>query len=97
MKKSNIIIWVLVILGILLAILGGFQLNKKFSREELVNSSDNFNTPNTQIANPASVNCINLGGELEIRKDEEKNEYGVCIREGKECEEWELFRGECTL
>lgn len=51
-----------------------------------------------QIANPASVKCIEDGYRLEIRKDEEGNEYGVCIDADKnECEEWKYFRGECKL
>ena len=52
----------------------------------------------SQIANPASVKCIEDGHRLEIRKDEEGNEYGVCIdAKGNECEEWAYFRGECML
>jgi hypothetical protein len=54
-------------------------------------------TPQAGIANPASVNCVNLGGTLEIRKDKDGGEYGVCILNGSECEEWALFRGECSL
>ena len=49
-----------------------------------------------QLANPASEYCIQQGGKLEIRKDDQGNEYGVCIFEdGNECEEWAFFRGEC--
>lgn len=50
----------------------------------------------TQIANPASEKCIELGGRVEIREDE-TGEYGVCVKRENECEEWELFRGECDL
>jgi putative hemolysin len=49
---------------------------------------------NTQIANPASVYCIEHKGKLEIRENE-KGQYGVCIINGSECEEWAFFRGEC--
>lgn len=56
-------------------------------------ASDNL----TQVPNPASTSCINLGGELEIRTDENGGQYGVCVKEGKECEEWELYLGECTF
>ena len=36
------------------------------------------------------------GGKLEIRKGK-KGEYGVCkFPNGKECEEWALFRGKCS-
>ena len=49
------------------------------------------------LPNPASKYCIDQGYELEIRTDEEGNQYGVCIfPDGSECEEWEYFRGECT-
>jgi putative hemolysin len=52
----------------------------------------------TQIANPASVKCIEDGYRLEIRKSEDGGEYGVCIDADKgECEEWKYFRGECRL
>ncbi len=48
------------------------------------------------LPNPASVYCLKQGGKLEIRKDEQENEYGVCIfSNGEECEEWAFFRGEC--
>lgn len=50
----------------------------------------------THLPNPASVYCKEQGGELEIRKDKEGNEWGFCIfLDGSECEEWEFFRGEC--
>ena len=47
------------------------------------------------IANPASVNCGNVGGTLEIKKDSAGNEYGMCnFSNGTSCEEWALFRNE---
>jgi putative hemolysin len=49
------------------------------------------------IANPASVNCINKGGRLSIRKGVDGGEYGICIFEdNSQSEEWALFRGECS-
>lgn len=42
-------------------------------------------------ANPASVFCICMGGDLEIREND-NGQYGVCKIEGKEYEEWEYFR-----
>ncbi|MEM4347078.1 MAG: DUF333 domain-containing protein [Candidatus Altiarchaeota archaeon] len=57
------------------------ELNKKFISE---------------IQNPASVYCEKQGGILKIRKDQDGNEYGVCVfSDGTECEEWAFFRGEC--
>lgn len=48
------------------------------------------------MANPASENCIALGGTLEIRQGE-GGEVGYCVFAGSgECEEWALMRGECA-
>ncbi|MGZ3597346.1 MAG: putative hemolysin [Syntrophales bacterium] len=51
---------------------------------------------NIQIANPASVYCVQSGYTLEIRANAGGGEYGVCIfPDGNECEEWAFFRNEC--
>ena len=53
---------------------------------------------NSQIANPASVYCIEKGGNLSIRTDETGGQYGICVfPDGSECEEWKFFRGECNI
>jgi len=58
-------------------------------------SQDN-QTNNTQLPNPASVKCVEDGGRLEIVKAAD-GEYGVCIfSNGAKCEEWAYFRGECS-
>ena len=50
----------------------------------------------TKIANPASVNCIDKGGKLEIM-DGKGGQFGVCIfKDGSRCEEWSFFRGKCA-
>jgi putative hemolysin len=49
-----------------------------------------------QIANPASVYCVQSGYTLEIRAHAGGGEYGVCIfPDGSECEEWAFFGNEC--
>jgi len=49
----------------------------------------------TGIANPASENCVQKGGTLEIRTNK-SGEYGVCLFEdNRQCEEWALMRGDC--
>lgn len=49
------------------------------------------------IANPASVNCEEKGGTLEIRNDASGGQVGYCkFSNGTECEEWAYFRGECA-
>jgi putative hemolysin len=50
-----------------------------------------------EIANPASAFCEEQGYTVEIRNDEQGNQYGVCIfTDGSECDEWAYFRGECS-
>lgn len=64
----------------------------------LVIDNTNQNLDKTsQIVNPASKNCITLGGELEIRIDENGGQYGICKKDGKECGEWLLYRKECNF
>lgn len=50
------------------------------------------------IANPASVYCLNQGGSLSTKKDESAGgEISYCTINGKICEEWAYYRGECKL
>ncbi len=48
------------------------------------------------LGNPASTNCQEKGGTLELRTDKNKRTYGVCVfRDKSECEEWLFLREEC--
>jgi putative hemolysin len=50
----------------------------------------------TQIANPASTNCIEHKGTLKIITDKTGGQIGICVLpNGNECEEWALLRREC--
>ena len=52
--------------------------------------------PAPQLANPASVQCIEKGGTLRIERRPDGGQYGVCVFvDNYQCEEWALFRGEC--
>lgn len=49
--------------------------------------------PKMWMANPASVYCVEQGGESIIMEDEEWNQYWVCrFANWTEVEEWEYFR-----
>lgn len=88
MKKGTIL-WI--VLGIILALVLGYIIVKSFESKE-----DNTEN-NSQIANPASVYCVDHGGKLEIREDNESNQYGVCVfNNGSECEEWAYLRNKCS-
>lgn len=50
----------------------------------------------SQLPNPASVNCLEQSGNLDIRTENDGSQRGFCVfSDGSECEEWQLFRGEC--
>ena len=50
------------------------------------------------IANPASTNCKEKGGTLQIKTRGDGGQYGLCYFEDNyACEEWALFRGECPV
>ncbi|GEM_PF-890930 len=53
-------------------------------------------TNQATIPNPAAVNCERKGYSYEIRSNE-SGQYGVCIYEDRECDEWALYREECCL
>jgi len=51
--------------------------------------------PNEEMANPASVFCLDRGGILEIREGD-GGQHGVCIGpNGVECPEWDFYHGDC--
>lgn len=94
MKKILIISF-----AIFLLICGGYigyvllQDSKDVNNIETDTGEDN--TGDTGIANPASTNCIDKGGEL-IMEEEDEGQVGYCVfDDGSKCEEWALFRGEC--
>jgi putative hemolysin len=61
-------------------------------------SADNAQENNVGLANPASVNCVEKGGTVDMKKDDTGGEYGMCVfPDGKQCEEWAMFRGECPV
>jgi len=50
------------------------------------------------LANPASVNCVDKGGQIKIERDGTGSEYGVCLFEdNRQCEEWALYRKRCQV
>lgn len=54
--------------------------------------------PQPQLANPASVRCIEQGGTLRMERRPDGGQYGVCVFvDNYQCEEWALFRGECPM
>ncbi len=81
------------ILFVCLLIAGVFLISA--CSKQVIESGNSQNGENSQIANPASEFCVNNGGTVEIRTAEDGSQSGYCKINGKECDEWALFRGEC--
>ncbi|MFA6458370.1 MAG: DUF333 domain-containing protein [Patescibacteria group bacterium] len=65
---------------------------------KLENCSANKCEAETGLANPAATKCLVDGFAYEIRADANGGQFGVCTDSAnKECDEWQYFRGECTL
>lgn len=80
--------WLKIVLVVIVIILISLTLTSKF----LVNSK---NTTGTQIANPATINCIENDGKPSV-VDKLEGQVGMCtFSNGIVCEEWAYFRGEC--
>ena len=70
--------------------------NKVTMNTLIPNQPTSTSENNSQIANLASVYCIDNGGKLEIRTAPDGSQTGYCILpSGTECEEWAYFRKEC--
>jgi putative hemolysin len=68
-----------------------------FYRGECAPSSESQPTP-AQLANPASENCVAVGGTWTIENRVGGGQYGICLFEDNmQCEEWALLRGECPV
>lgn len=51
-----------------------------------------------KIANPASTNCVAVGGTLKVETLENGGQYGLCyFDDNRACEEWALFHGDCPV
>ncbi|MCX8195400.1 MAG: DUF333 domain-containing protein [Candidatus Micrarchaeota archaeon] len=60
-------------------------------------SNQERNGAGAGLANPASAFCSEKGYKNEIRRDASGSAAGFCVfPNGRECEEWAFFRGECT-
>jgi len=81
----------LIVLVVVLLVAGFFWFVGNYSFIDEENSTSDI----SQMANPASVYCVNQGNELEIR-NEDGGQVGYCVSLDKqECEEWDFYRGDC--
>jgi dipeptidyl-peptidase-4 len=51
-----------------------------------------------EMANPASLYCLEQGGSLVVEERGDGGQFGVCyFEDNRQCEEWALLRGDCPL
>lgn len=90
-EHNKFLFWTIIVLFVLLLCLIVLILR-------INNFNHQANDPNSSgIANPASVYCKENNGTLEIKTNDDGSQYGICSKNGKECEEWAYFREECKL
>ena len=89
MSRRN---WLLVLALLAILIVGGYVVRTGFR-----STTPEAGGQGAGIANPASTNCVSLGGRLEII-DSASGAVGYChLKDGRVCEEWALFRdGTCS-
>ena len=50
------------------------------------------------LANPASTNCQQQGGQSVIKNKPDGSQYGLCFfDDARACEEWAMLRGDCPV
>lgn len=99
MKKTHLILSIVLVLALI-----GYQIffAEKTAKNPTTGTSEISENQSDEkqisgLPNPASTNCVEKGGTLEIRKNK-NGEYGVCIFEdNRQCEEWALLRGDCPV
>lgn len=105
--------FLLIISGVILLGCNQTKPAKPIDQITSVNTNDNSDVINnikinppgettTGISNPASSNCLQKGGKLEIEnkvyRDKDFGQIGICyFEDNRQCEEWALFRGDCPL
>ena len=90
MKKF---LWTIIVAIILIGVGFFFYENNQKTLTETTTET----TTQTALANPASTNCIEKWGTLEMRNNK-NGQYGVCLFEdNRQCEERALFRGDCPV
>lgn len=102
LKKGIIIDLVMLItLGIVGVIYLTLQETKSIQTAKLtptIAAVATLSPTSTTLANPASINCQQVGGTLVVQKRGDGGEYGLCqFQDNRACEEWALYRKECPV
>jgi putative hemolysin len=59
-------------------------------------SASSVTTPTPDMPDPAGAFCLNMNNRLDMRKNPDGSEYGLCILpDSTECDAWDYYRGLC--
>ena len=100
MKKYIIFIVLILIAGLVLVYpfkSKSVDDNKTLSQDEVIETEIEAEKPKVGLDNPASTNCVENGGILEIITNIDGSQFGLCKFEDYSCEEWAYLRGECNI
>lgn len=87
----------LIILALFLTVSRKTTLKENTTTNEVTTQETTKEKPTTSIANPASKNCEESGGKLEIITNSDGSQFGLCQFDDYSCEEWTYMNGECTI
>lgn len=93
---------IVILVLIIILVLGAFLFFRSSNKSENTQTNTTQQiTPSekTGLVNPASVNCVNQGGKLDIVTEASSGgQIGICnFPDGRSCEEWDFFRTKiCT-
>ena len=100
MTKQTTLIIVATVVVLVVGLVSWYGYNQiRENRSTNSNLQGDNSIEGLSLPNPASLFCIeSMNGKLEI-KDTAEGQVGVCLLpDGRECEEWELFKtGECAV
>lgn len=109
MNKKNFFVFAVAVFFILISL--GIYILSKNKKNSAVSQGKNLYLVNqfeggrevqesgkkpSEIANPASVFCLEHGGDSQIQTNLDGSQTGYCVfSDGSQCEEWAFYRGEC--
>ncbi len=100
MTTSKKILFFLVLLVLIVAgwwFFSARESSPALNNNQLVNEQNQDNQ-NVGLANPASVNCLDQGGQLVMKEKPDGSQYGLCyFDDNRACEEWSMYRGDCPV
>lgn len=88
-KRTELILFAIIFIALFFGLINVFVLHNRNNSNRIEKQT---------LANPASVHCDDIGGNVKILTRGDGGEYGVCeFEDNRQCEEWALYRGECPV